>query len=734
MLQELSLTTVALEEAQKATAMARTTNDNALLAAALTQLSSCQYGLCEYMNARKSLEELESLKLDKQPMLGLAVMAEAYGFALAATGSPDHSRNVLDKSWQILKNGAPSYHKAQVLNALGVLNTLKGNYTTAIEQLHQAADAQSAVTKGSQRFNLIISQNLASALSRSGENRSAKNELEGLLRSMSKVKHVDQLLLGQVYGALGEICFGLKEIPQADAYLKKSIEVANKINDDATLWRDYTYQAIIQTGMQESPSDSLASAASCFRSPQAGVFTTAEYNPFPTTRDELSSELITLLLANKMVEQAFITAEQVKEEGFINSWQRNGGAVKPHDRELYSDLVQQRAHLHAAELSSTPDKAMKQWQEWMRRLQILSNDNRELARLISPVPLNLAELVKKAQDNQATLLDYSVGPRQSFVFIIDRQGRLGAVKLGVGRDQLKAQINSMLVASAKSGQDSRQTEKRLLQVLFNELVPETVAKYLPSNPEQLVLFVPDSVLFNLPVAALVDPQGRYFVESHTLSTLPAVLSFMDNGVAYGADQSLVFSASNDTAESREGQEASELSSLFPSDQLFKLTGQNANVAQLQEQAKGNAVLHFSAPLLLQDNNLFKSVLPMTAQTPENSEKPETRKATTEALMKLNLPSDLAVWSGTTVNPKDSQGGGVNVFSRGLAYAGVRNVLLSLWVEQNPAARTEELVEFYKGRQQGLSQAQSLRKAQLIALSKDPSPRSWAAFQLIGVGR
>ena len=681
------------------------------------------------MNARKSLEETQTLKLgDKQPPLALAIMTEAYAHALAATGATDHAKACLEKAWQIIKEGAPSVHKAQVLNALGVINTIKGNYGIAVEQLRQAADAQSSIAKGTGRFGLIISQNLASSLSRSGENRKARLELEGLLRVMSKDKTIDQQILGQVYAALGEICLTLKEIPQADAYIKKSIEVASKIHDDATLWRDYTYQAVLQTGMQQPANEALSSAASCFRSPQAGIFTTAESLPFPSARDELGNELITMLLANNMVEQAFITAEQVKEEGFINAWQKNAGEVKERDRELYSDLMLQRAHLHAAENKSTPDQTLKQWQEWMHRWQVLSSENRDLARLISPVPLNLSELVKKAQENQATLLDYSVGPKQSFVFIIDRQGRLGAVKLGIGHDQLRMQINSMLSISSKSGQDQRQAEKRLLQVLYNELVPENVAKFLPVNPEQLVVIVPDSVLFNLPVAALVDPQGRYFVESHTLTTLPAVLSFIDNGVTGGADLSLVFSAANVGSESREGQEASELSTLFPSNQVYKLVGQNASIAQLQEQAKGNAVLHFSSPFLLQDNNLFKTVLPMTVMETDKGNK----SATADSLLKLNLPSDLSVWSGTTVNAKDSQGGGVNVFSRGLAYAGVRNVLLSLWVEHNPQ-RTEELLEFYRGRQQGLSQAQSLRKAQLIALARDPSPRSWAAFELIGTG-
>jgi CHAT domain-containing protein len=73
-----------------------------------------------------------------------------------------------------------------------------------------------------------------------------------------------------------------------------------------------------------------------------------------------------------------------------------------------------------------------------------------------------------------------------------------------------------------------------------------------------------------------------------------------------------------------------------------------------------------------------------------------------------------------------------VFGRGLNYAGVRNILLSLWVAPDPE-RTDELMDFYKHKRAGLNQAQSLRKAELVALTKDPSPHAWAAFQLLGPG-
>lgn len=731
MLQEMGLNIAALEEAQKSVAIARQQKNDVMLAASLTQLTSCLYSLCEYMTARKTIEEVQTLKMDRQPPQALAIMAEAYAFSLAATGSIDHARICLEKTWQLMKEGAPAFHKAQVLNALGVLNTIKGNYTIAIEQLRQAGDVQTMIGKGRTRLGLMIGQNLASALAKSGENRSAKAELEGIIRVMAKMNNPDPQILGQVYAALGEICFHLKEIPQAEGYIRKSIDVATKLCDDNTLWRDYTNLARLQLATQVPATESLASAASHFRSPQAGAFFTAESNPYPATRDELASELVSMLLSANMLEQAFITAEQVKEEAFITEWQKNGGEVKSSDREIYNDLVTERAHLHAAELSRTPDHMQKRWQDWMRRHQLLGADNRELARLISPVPLNLQELVGKAQENQVTMLDYLIGPKVSFVFTIDRQGRLSAAKLGVGRDQLKAQVSAVHQASAKSGPEARATEKRLLQNLYNELMPEHVQKFLPPNPDQLVAIIPDSVLFNLPFAALVDNTGKYVVESHTLTTLPAVLSFMDNGVTYGTDASLVFNAANENEGTREGQEASEIAQLFQPDQVLKLVGNNADLAQLQEQTRNNnSVLHFSAPFLLQDSNLFKAALPIQSQSGNT---PAEKKVTAETLFKSTLPSDLAVWSGTSINPKDGAGGGVKILSRGLAYAGVKNVLVSLWVEQN-AHRTEELLEFYRGRQQGLTQAQSLRKAQLLAISKDPSPRNWAAFQLIGVGK
>ena len=159
--------------------------------------------------------------------------------------------------------------------------------------------------------------------------------------------------------------------------------------------------------------------------------------------------------------------------------------------------------------------------------------------------------------------------------------------------------------------------------------------------------------------------------------------------------------------------------------MTRLAGRNADLGSLQEQVRNKAVVHLTSNTPLSSVNPMQSLIPIV-----NSD--GTKRVTADRLFSSHIPSDLMVMSSTSVNDKDLQGSAVQVFSRGLSYAGVRNVLMSLWVEPDNV-RASELMDFYRGKQEGLNQAQSLRKAEMLSMAKDPSPRSWAAFQLLGPG-
>jgi CHAT domain-containing protein len=425
-----------------------------------------------------------------------------------------------------------------------------------------------------------------------------------------------------------------------------------------------------------------------------------------------------------MVEQALLAAEQLKEESFINEWHRRGGEVRPADRDVYNDMVSRRAHLHALELSATPNSAAKEWRDWLTRFQHVASENPSLAKLIAPVPINLHDVLKTVQSNHAVVVDYLVGQTNTIVFTIDPQRQLTALTLPVGREHLQPQVSALLTASTRTDENARATERRLLQQLYTELLSPGVRKMLPANPEQTVVIVPDSLLYNVPFAALLDPQGKFMVEDHTL-TMVSSLTVLMQGPRPEKDFSVVIASDKTGEESECGQ----ISSLFDPASFVAL--KDAEIGNLQEQAKGTSMIHFTQPLAIAYNNPLHCAMPLTSSA-SSQEQGHKAKVTANSVFELQLSNDLAVLSNSSVNAKDYRGNAVQVFSRGLNYAGVRNVLMSLWIEPDPI-RTAQIVEFYRGRQKGLNQAQSLRKAQLLALSKDPSPRAWAAFQLLGPG-
>jgi len=171
-------------------------------------------------------------------------------------------------------------------------------------------------------------------------------------------------------------------------------------------------------------------------------------------------------------------------------------------------------------------------------------------------------------------------------------------------------------------------------------------------------------------------------------------------------------------------EVNAVASAFEPENITMVTGRTT-LQDLEEKSAGNSYFHLATPLTLSANDPATIELPVLA----NKEKNSPRLAA-KYLFQSNLSPDLFVLSGTTVNAKDTHGHAVKVLSRGLNYAGARNVMMSLWQEPTEE-RADQLAAFYKESHGGLSQAKSLRKAQLKGISRNASPRLWAAYQIWG---
>ncbi len=335
----------------------------------------------------------------------------------------------------------------------------------------------------------------------------------------SKQPLEDPVLECRTMFSLGEVMLKLADTQVAQARLKDSVTLATRIQDDATLWRAYTLLAKIaqnETEPEVPVTELLKSALSHFRSPQAGVFPSPERLGYPTTRQDLGEQLVALLAKHKMSQEALIAAEQLKDELFIVEWNRRGGKVKPEDADIYNDLMTMRAHLHVCEDGSPPSSLMKEWQKWIERFRQLVADNRRLARLIAPLPNSAEQILVSVRNNKATMIDYLVGANSSVVFTMDGTGRFSATVIPVGQARLKDRVNALvngMRAEVSQSADPQASERMLLQTLYKELIPPAVSACLPANPEQMVVIVPDGVLYNLPFAALIDDKGKYLIEA-----------------------------------------------------------------------------------------------------------------------------------------------------------------------------------------------------------------------------
>lgn len=741
MYQELGYLLAGEEEANKAVTSALASKDTSLVIGALATAANCAYNLGEYEVARQRYEMALAPQFKLNDQLAVAQFQAGYGSALAAVGELEAAKGYLENACTILKTKGNALSQASVLNTLGTVDTMLGQFPQAFQHYNLAMEMQAIASPRRPKLHVMIMQNLAYAKARSGDNRGAKQTLTAILPNFKKLDN--QFLEGRTYAALGELCFNLKEIPAAEAYLKQGIVISAKIHDDASLWRNYTNLALIYQMQQQLPQtqpltkeqvqlqqqqlkDALNSAVSYIRSPQAGSFGSPENLNFPSTREDLAYKLVSILVNQKMAGTAYSVAAQLKEESFVADWRRSQGAVKAADQEIYSDLYKQRVHNHAAEVGTSPSGLVKEWQNWMSRFAQLSAENKPLARLIAPLPLTAQEVINLAQQKHLTILDYLVGSNATTVFTINSTGKLSAVSLPVGRKQLETQVASLLSASAKpEAGTATDTDKRMLQILGGELMPANLIATLPKNPDDTLVVIPDAALLNVPFAALVDASGKFLIENHTLAMFSSAAALIDgaNSQDKTAGQNVVLAEPANGAVVKTSPEVNAVASAFEPENITMVTGKTS-IQDLEEKTAGNSYLHLATKLNLPASDPFTAEIPVLANKEANSPKISARQ-----LFQSNLSPDLFVLSGTTINAKD-RGHAVKVLSRGLNYAGARNVMMSFWQEPMEE-KSGQLAEFYKESKGGMSQAKSLRKAQLTGLSRNASPRLWAAYQIWG---
>ncbi len=724
----LGLLTAAQEEAEKAVSTARTAPDQiANLTSALACLANCKVALGEYLEAKTIYEQLlaYSLKIPGEQMnsLSRANIYLGYGTTMSALGEYEQAKKAFDFALPVFKSAGASLSQAQTANNLSIVELGLNHPTQARELLEQALDLHNLIEPKQDAFRVTVLQNIACVESRLGQDRDARAHLETAANYLKKVK--EDTWLGRTDLALAETAFKLAEQSEAERVLDEAIKLSQSVSDDSSLWREYTLLGKLQIGQNnlKAAHESLQSAVSFFRSPQAGVFPSPEKCIYISRRQDAAYQLIRLLVQEKMIDQALLACEQLKQESFLENWTTRGAKLRGEDAELYTDLATQRAHLHAAEVSSPPSKITKDWQEWIVRFRTLCSQNKSLARMIAPMPISPTDLTRVAQASRGTIFEYLLGKESSIVFTLNKTGKLNAITLNINTKLITTQINSLL---SSFGQDNPSSDNaasiKLLHSLYGELFPDTIKEWLPADAQETLVIIPDGALANLPFAALLNGQNKFLIANHTITLCTTLDSLLECPPRYADNSGFLFVGSEDLKA---------IGKSLPSSAVTYLSGAQTSLNDLQDQVRAKTAVHLEGNCEF-GTNILDSVLPLYA----NKKGGSSENANLLNVFASSLPCDLIVLNGATVkkanNLESNTMSPVLMAAHAFQYAGTRNVLISLW-RKALSEQTGLWQDFYNNLDSGDGFAVALRKAELSSASHNPYPGNWAMLQLFGPG-
>jgi CHAT domain-containing protein len=277
--------------------------------------------------------------------------------------------------------------------------------------------------------------------------------------------------------------------------------------------------------------------------------------------------------------------------------------------------------------------------------------------------------------------------------------------------------------TAKTCQDQNQCLDRLSQILINP-----IAKFLPKNPEESVIFIPDGELFRVPFAALKTADGKYLIEKHPIQISPSIqtLQLIDqessNNTLNLTSNALI--VGNPTMPKMENgqqlpalpgteKEAEAISQMLGTQPLI---GEQANIQNVTGQMPNADIIH----LATHGNDQAIALAPANGQSGFLSGE----------IYGMHLRANLVVLSACDTGLGDITSDGVVGIARPFMAAGVKSVVVSLWSVPD-AATSGLMIEFYNNLKTKPNKAQALQQAMLTIMKQHPEPVNWAGFILVG---
>ncbi|OCQ97374.1 hypothetical protein BCD64_21235 [Nostoc sp. MBR 210] len=364
----------------------------------------------------------------------------------------------------------------------------------------------------------------------------------------------------------------------------------------------------------------------------------------------------------------------------------------------------------------------------------------------------IIDIQKIAKSQKATLVKYSIIPDYGlYIWVIQPTGKITFRKVKPTPENTFTSTNSIpkIVASIPNylgiNSQEKQSQKLVNPLLqLYQLLIKPIADLLPDNPQSQIIFIPQDELLFVPFSALIDISGKYLIEKHPISTVPAIqilqLAKEQRGRTGGSKVVVVGNPTMPKISRAINQAPQPLPQLINSEQealavadLFKtkaFIGSQASKAAILPLLPKAKIIHLATYGVLDD--IKRQGIPGgVALAGEN-----TGLLTASEILNLynqpkgkRLRARLAFISAGEPG-HGSIGNGLLGLSLALMTSGVPSVIVSQWAA--PDTPTSVLTtEFYRQLRQNPNKAQALQKAMLATMKQYPNPKDWAGFNLIG---
>jgi len=368
---------------------------------------------------------------------------------------------------------------------------------------------------------------------------------------------------------------------------------------------------------------------------------------------------------------------------------------------------------------------------------------------LTPQPPNLQEIKTIAQEQNATLVEYSViNNSELYIWVIPPNGEIQFRTVNLPQDTSLQQL--VKVSREQIGIRGRDNNNATPQThdatnhlqQLHQLLIAPIADLLPKNEEERIIFIPHRELFLVPFAALQD-QNTYLIEKHTILTAPSIQSLsltrkhrqrVKNlpGEALVVGNPTMPKFKNLSPLPGAETEAKKIAQMLDTEPLLGAEATEKTIVEKLPKAK---IIHLATHGLLDDISGVGSPGAIALAPFGKDDGFLTSRDIMEEYGLTNTPlqAELVVLSACDTGRGDIKGEGVVGLSRSLIAAGVPSLVVSLW--KVPDHATQELmVEFYTNLdERKLDKAQALRQAMLTMLEggENPDPLDWAAFTVIG---